>query len=155
MTNGNPDPKVVALEKCMEMYRHYSSIRFLMLPIYYTVMFAIFLVIDQSRTQSAAGTVSGVEFQMSLSKDLDGLAMKAAPIIGLLAALVFIFLEFVLNAYIRRYREAAKDLGKISGSQHFENILGTPPCGYWLVTWSIHLLYLCPAIVFATLLLCY
>ncbi len=148
------------LAELLTMLRHYGNVRFLMLPIFLSIQFALFLALDQSRTMSfeteslgeffaalsGAESEAGNVVKVTVGKEYDDLILSALPIAGVIVAVCFVFLEYLLDGYITNYREGAKALSghdsKLAGllqepTKHFDKmrlimwVLYSGPIVFW------------------------
>ncbi|MBM9593707.1 hypothetical protein [Roseitranquillus sediminis] len=90
-----PDEQVRYIEN-MAMYRHYSNIRFLMVPIFVTVTFGLSL---------EYGNLDHIHVETH--ERVVWVARRFLPLAGMAVALVFVRVENVLDRYIRKHRLAA------------------------------------------------
>jgi hypothetical protein len=140
------DPELVEL---LTMLRHYGNARFLMLPIFLSIQFALFLALDQSRELSINGDVLYGVLEVRAGKAFDSLALFVLPIAGIVVSLCFCYFEYLQNGYITTYRLAARNVSP-DGSE-LESVLNQPTAQFQTLPWVMGLLYFGPIFFWASL----
>lgn len=89
------DPEKLYVEH-MAMYRHYSTLRFLMIPVFVTLTFGLMLEFGNLE-----------HIQVKTPQNIKVAAYWLLPWIGIAISLGFVFIECVLNGYLEHHRGQA------------------------------------------------